>query len=66
MKTHMMHHTNIAKPKGFKRLKRDLYKAWMYPVRFTKEMFRWFKKPIKIIAFLWRVAIGKQSFTWDG
>lgn len=62
----MMHRTNIAKPKGLARLKRDLWKAWMYPVRFIREMFRWLRYPFRIISFLWRVATGKQSFTWDG
>ena len=62
----MMHATQIAKRHMKQRYKRDLHKAWMYPVRFYREIFRWCRYPFRIISFLWRVATGKQRFTWDG
>lgn len=48
------------------RAKRDLWKAYIYPTRFIREMWRWIKLPFKLVALVYRCITGKQRFIWDG
>ena len=66
----MMHRTYIVKRKDntyrIQRARRDLWKAWMYPLRFIKEMFRWFLLPFKLIRLIYWFLTGKLKPVWDG